>query len=167
MYCPKCSQSQGSDDASFCSRCGFRLGVVKDLISTGGVLPLQQAAAIEQDGSARGDRGIRLGIKLIFSSVILLPAFIALSRWFDSPIPLSAPVTIFLAGLATILYSGSFTEFVLSNQKRSPAFAGVTQRRSLGGPAEQIRLKRLSTAEFIEPISVTESTTRNLRVAAD
>ena len=33
MYCPKCSQQQASDEVRFCSRCGFQLGVVKELLS--------------------------------------------------------------------------------------------------------------------------------------
>ena len=33
MYCPKCSQNQVSDEVRFCSRCGFQLGVVKELLA--------------------------------------------------------------------------------------------------------------------------------------
>ncbi len=35
MYCPKCSQQQASDEVRFCSRCGFQLGVVKELLAQG------------------------------------------------------------------------------------------------------------------------------------
>jgi hypothetical protein len=33
MYCPKCSQIQTEDGLRFCSRCGFQLGVVKELLA--------------------------------------------------------------------------------------------------------------------------------------
>lgn len=33
MYCPKCSQQQASDEVRFCSRCGFQLGAVKELLA--------------------------------------------------------------------------------------------------------------------------------------
>jgi hypothetical protein len=33
MYCPKCSQIQAEDGLRFCSRCGFQLGVVKELLA--------------------------------------------------------------------------------------------------------------------------------------
>jgi len=36
MYCPKCSQQQASDEVRFCSRCGFQLGVVKELLAQAG-----------------------------------------------------------------------------------------------------------------------------------
>ena len=39
MYCPKCSQQQASDEARFCSRCGFQLGVVKELLSQAAAPP--------------------------------------------------------------------------------------------------------------------------------
>ncbi len=39
MFCPNCSQSQVSDEIRFCSRCGFPLSVVAELISNDGILP--------------------------------------------------------------------------------------------------------------------------------
>ncbi|HYP26564.1 MAG TPA: zinc ribbon domain-containing protein [Blastocatellia bacterium] len=35
MYCPKCGHQQTSDTFRFCSRCGFQLGFLKELIATG------------------------------------------------------------------------------------------------------------------------------------
>jgi hypothetical protein len=34
MYCPKCSQQQASDNVRFCSRCGFQLNVIKELLAS-------------------------------------------------------------------------------------------------------------------------------------
>jgi len=34
MHCPKCGQQQVSDEMRFCSRCGFALGIVTELILT-------------------------------------------------------------------------------------------------------------------------------------
>ncbi|HYU97987.1 MAG TPA: hypothetical protein VE977_04120, partial [Pyrinomonadaceae bacterium] len=39
MYCPKCSQIQTEDGLRFCSRCGFQLGVVKELLAEPGSAP--------------------------------------------------------------------------------------------------------------------------------
>ncbi|MDQ6786100.1 MAG: hypothetical protein M3033_04690 [Acidobacteriota bacterium] len=39
MYCPRCSQEQISEETSFCSRCGFPLGLVAEIIAYGGFLP--------------------------------------------------------------------------------------------------------------------------------
>jgi hypothetical protein len=39
MYCPRCSQQQVSEETKFCSRCGFPLGLVSEILSHGGFLP--------------------------------------------------------------------------------------------------------------------------------
>lgn len=39
MHCPNCGQQQVSDQTKFCSRCGFPLGLVSELLAHGGFLP--------------------------------------------------------------------------------------------------------------------------------
>ena len=39
MFCPRCSQQQVSEETKFCSRCGFPLGLVSEILSHGGFLP--------------------------------------------------------------------------------------------------------------------------------
>lgn len=39
MYCPRCSQQQVSEETKFCSRCGFPLGLISELLAHGGFLP--------------------------------------------------------------------------------------------------------------------------------
>src|SRR5688500_766621 len=39
MHCPRCGQQQVSDQTKFCSRCGFQLGLVAELLENGGFLP--------------------------------------------------------------------------------------------------------------------------------
>lgn len=45
MHCPRCGQEQTSADIKFCSRCGFQLDIVADLLANGGYLP--QLAALD------------------------------------------------------------------------------------------------------------------------
>ena len=45
MHCPNCGQQQISSDTKFCSRCGFQLSIVSELLANGGVLP--QLAALQ------------------------------------------------------------------------------------------------------------------------
>ena len=118
MYCPRCSQQQVTDDASFCSRCGFQLGVVKELLVTDGALPAR-ATDFKSGFSSPGRRGARLGAKLIFFSLISLPLFIALSVNADSPIPFWPPGLIFLAGLTFVLYARIFREDILPSKKQA------------------------------------------------
>jgi uncharacterized membrane protein YvbJ len=37
MFCPKCGQQQLSEETKFCSRCGFLLTAVWDLVSNNGL----------------------------------------------------------------------------------------------------------------------------------
>lgn len=39
MHCPSCGQQQVSSEIKFCSRCGFPMGLVSDLLAHGGFLP--------------------------------------------------------------------------------------------------------------------------------
>jgi hypothetical protein len=39
MHCPRCGQQQVSEEIKFCSRCGFQLGLIPELIAHGGFLP--------------------------------------------------------------------------------------------------------------------------------
>ncbi len=39
MFCPNCGQQQVSQEIKFCSRCGFPLGLVSEILSHGGFLP--------------------------------------------------------------------------------------------------------------------------------
>jgi hypothetical protein len=47
MHCPRCGQQQVSDETKFCSRCGFQLVIVTELLANGGVLP--QLAALQKN----------------------------------------------------------------------------------------------------------------------
>ena len=39
MHCPSCGQQQVSNEIKFCSRCGFPMGLIADVLAHGGFLP--------------------------------------------------------------------------------------------------------------------------------
>lgn len=39
MFCPNCGQQQASNQMKFCSKCGFPLGLVSEVLANGGFLP--------------------------------------------------------------------------------------------------------------------------------
>ena len=47
MFCPRCSQQQVSEETKFCSRCGFPLGLVSEILAHDGFLP--QLAELYKD----------------------------------------------------------------------------------------------------------------------
>ncbi|MEA2172961.1 MAG: hypothetical protein QOD00_553 [Blastocatellia bacterium] len=165
MYCPKCSQQQLSESVRFCSRCGFALGPVVELLNGNEVLAAREAAKLWKL-SLRHHKGTRIGAKLLFFSIVLMPLAIGLSAIFDSPAPLLIPLTVFLAGMTQIMYVRLFGESALP-EKRMPgsALPNANERRSelpsTQEPAPSLIDSRpINTAEIVQPPpSVTERTT--------
>jgi hypothetical protein len=169
MFCPKCGQQQATDEMRFCSRCGFQLGVVAALISTGGVPPAVIISNAQVDSRLPAKRRTRQGAKLMFASGVVSPIAMAFSIMFDSPVPLLIPFTIFLAGLTWMLYFRWFGEDESSSAHQSPATQLVaTNQAFLPSPqtlfVEDSVRQANSTAEIVRPPSVTEHTTKLLDV---
>ena len=118
MFCPKCSQAQVSEKVRFCSRCGFRLDTIKELIedeettdkgqSRQGLLPQQK------------DISIGAGLMFIGGLVALLWGFV-----------LGGPPVDSLPQAFLIL--GSVLSFILL--LFHPLLSGL--RRSFSGTEEQ------------------------------
>lgn len=167
MYCPRCSQQQTSDVVRFCPGCGFQLNVVAELLSTNGALIAREAGPRKKVALLRR-KGVRVGAKLLFLSLFLLPLAILLSVGFDSPGPFILPFIIFLLGSAKVLYTLLFGEPAHSEMP-APLHAGLSAtKRRFDLPAPQStpipinESKRINTAEMVRPPSVTEHTTQLL-----
>lgn len=170
MYCPRCSQEQGSEAVSFCTRCGLQLGAIKDLLAAGGTPSGKQIVSRSRHWLP-SRRSLRFGVKLMFFSLMLSPIFLALSFAFDSPFPLCPPAVLFLAGLTCTLYSWIFGEDLIpSRHKATATLSGVILESSTLpspspqslGPQGELRAMPVHTAEMIHPPSVTERTTNLL-----
>lgn len=166
MYCPRCSQQQISDNVRFCPGCGFQLIAVAQLLSTHGA-PDTRTAEARKNVSLLRRKGVRLGAKLIFLSVFLLPPGLWLSVEFDSPGPLMPALIIFLIGLAESLYTIIFGEpDPLGILASPPRELSTNQRLNLpatqGIPIPINEPRRINTAEMARRPSVTEHTTQLL-----
>ena len=104
MYCPKCGLQQPNETMRFCSRCGFQLGATSQLLTNNGMLPMNPQNYVALPPKQK-PKGLKQGLMIILLSVVLFPVIIGLCALFDSPAPLLISVTMFLAGLAWILYS--------------------------------------------------------------
>jgi hypothetical protein len=167
MYCPKCGQQQVSDEMRFCSRCGFQLGVVTALIAGNGIPPAALVTDVQDEKRLARRLGARQGAKLMFAGGVLSPIALGFSILFESPLPLLIPFTIFLAGLAWMLYYRLFgEETAQASQATSPSQLNAAQESFLpasqGAPVANINKPSASTAEIAQPFSVTENTTRLL-----
>lgn len=167
MYCPKCGQQQVSGEMRFCPRCGFQLGVVTALLAGNGIPPASLVADVQDEKRLARRRGARQGAKLMFAGGVLLPVAFGFCILFDSPLPLIIPFTIFLAGLAWMLYFRLFGEEAAQpSQASSPAPLNAAPQSFLPAPqsipVSNINKSSGSTAEMAQPFSVTENTTRLL-----
>lgn len=178
MYCPQCGQQQTSNEMRFCSRCGFPLGGVADLVATGGI-PQTGTALAERTGElSPRQKGRRAGIMLMCSSLLVVPIVTLLSVFIIGNqqllIPLAAILT-FVGGLLRIIYAhlyeddtpGARQDAGASYAPVTPAQLNTGARISALPPAQSIPVsdfapRRMNTAELVQPPSVTENTTRLL-----
>ena len=182
MYCPKCSQQQVSDDVRFCSRCGFSLGAVRELMAGGGA-PVAHGAEAQAGQLSRGQRGVRKGAWMMLASLALTLVAGLITAIDDGfAVLLLLPVLCFVIGFALVLYGVFWAERRARRVKgaASQAHAAAAMPGQLGAAARSLALsptraaaaesftaRRAETAEMMRPPSVTENTTRLLDGEAD
>src|SRR4051812_20240128 len=116
MYCPRCGQQQATDSMRFCSRCGFAMEGVMQLLANGGMLPAYQPPAGEKKMSPRR-KGVKQGVLLILIGAILVPILGVMSGFapgrlenvFEFFAAISALVC-FLGGPLRMLFAAIFEE---------------------------------------------------------
>ncbi|HMF55296.1 MAG TPA: zinc ribbon domain-containing protein [Pyrinomonadaceae bacterium] len=178
MFCPQCGQQQPSEDMRFCSRCGFQLQGVTQLLATGG-----QPALVPMEGGVRRRspryEGVKQGVSLFLIGMVLVPLVAVFSTLvLRHPELFVPPVAIicFVGGLMRIIYALIFQEGAKSmGQYDLPAYAPPTAQQQMGAgsaarlgalPPQRVMpvsgWRRPDTAELVQPPSVTENTTKLL-----
>lgn len=177
MFCPKCGQQQASDSVRFCSRCGFQLEVVKELLNTDGAL-VWPGAETQKSYRSQRNRGIRQGVMLMLLTALIVPVAAMLSKLGLLPREFVALAAIICAvgGFMRLVYALMFEEGAQNRKPAAPAYnapAPSAQFRPGAAasalPPQQSRpasdfygVRRTETAEMAQPPSVTENTTRLL-----
>ncbi|MDQ3799652.1 MAG: zinc ribbon domain-containing protein [Acidobacteriota bacterium] len=130
MFCPACGQRQISEETRFCSRCGFLLTGVTQLIANGGAFPPPQA--LTSPGAKKMTprrKGLRKGGKLFMSGILIVPLLgIITMGILDMPgyfVGIAALIT-FLGGLLRMIYallfeSNDLYEMTLEEEARGAA----------------------------------------------
>src|SRR5918911_536815 len=106
MFCPQCGQRQISNEARFCSACGFPLNVVTELLTNGGQLPWRPPAT--GVGLSPRQRGIRQGALMMLSTILVVPLLAILGvSLFHMPgqIVALAAIGLPIGGFLRILYA--------------------------------------------------------------
>ena len=73
MFCPKCAAEINSDETKFCSRCGFIIESVRNIVGQNGQ---------DENEISNFEKGLRFGVKLLLLAVILFPVLQVLSGFF-------------------------------------------------------------------------------------
>ena len=177
MYCPQCGQQQVTNEMRFCSRCGFPLGGVTELLASGGVLRAGGGDELREQALSPRRRGVKQGVLMLLLGAVIVPILGIINSYQEQTNLLemfvaATAIIFFAGGLMRIIYAATFESAVPSD---SPARVPAAQpsQLNMGGrvsalpPAESTPVpnftpRRKNTAELVRPPSVTENTTRLL-----
>ncbi len=107
MFCPRCGQEQINNETRFCSRCGFLMTGVTELISNNGLIPERQLTIKDWKNSPK-KRGIKQGAILFLSGALIVPLlgiiFVGILNFEGYIVGIAALLT-FLGGILRMLYA--------------------------------------------------------------
>lgn len=109
MHCPRCGQQQISNETRFCSRCGFLLTGIAQVISNDGIVPQQQSNTFFAAGSPRR-RGVMQGVFFFLLTFLFVPltgiltAFLGIEPF----LPAISAILFFMGGLLRVVYALMF-----------------------------------------------------------
>lgn len=178
MFCPQCGQQQVTGIIRFCSRCGFPLDGVIQLLGSGGIIPAYRAVNEPVQISPR-KKGVKQGGLLLLSGAVIVPilamfASFANGSTFLEILAALAAIICFIGGPLRMLYAAVFEEGAPKPIRPygPPVPIHVPQQFGPHGqapalPPPPVRTPnswrtRPNTAELVNPPSVTENTTRLL-----
>lgn len=175
MYCPQCGQQQVSGAVRFCSRCGFPLDGVIQLLASGGLMPVYRSADEPVQISPRR-KGVKQGAILFLSGAVIVPLLGIIASfsngYFPSLLTALAAVICFIGGPFRMLFAALFEEGAPKPTMMygpppmtPPQFAPPRQNAALPPPPSvhgPSSWRRPNTDELANRPSVTENTTRLL-----
>ena len=175
MFCPQCGQQQATGVVRFCSRCGFPLDGVIQLLGTGGIIPVYRNPDEPVPVSARR-KGVKQGGLMLLSGAVVVPLLGVMASFGNSAfleiLTAFAAIICFIGGPLRMLYAAVFEEGAPSPVRMygpppvaKPQFGPPMQHHALPPPPVRSASgwrSRPNTAELVSPPSVTENTTRLL-----
>jgi hypothetical protein len=132
MHCPKCGQQQISEETRFCSKCGFLLTGISQVIANEGLLP---GHVIEDKMSAR-KRGVLQGLFIFLLSFLIVP-IVTIITIFANAEPFAVVISTVLlvaGGFLRMAYALMF-ESAQPGAKTFEENAAATTRQLWGRPS--------------------------------
>jgi len=109
MHCPRCGQQQVSNETRFCSRCGFLLTGIAQVISNDGIVPEQKNTTFFAAGSPRR-RGVMQGVFFFLLTFLVVPIVAIMTVAINAEpflVAISA-ILFFVGGLLRVIYALMF-----------------------------------------------------------
>ena len=180
MHCPRCGQQQISDQTKFCSRCGFQLGIVSELLENGGFLP--RLAELNQGKKPIFTRknGVVFSVLWFIFFVMMVPAFFGIAGA-DEVAGASAAFGVFstmmllIFSLAMLKRTPKAYELAAHQIPGAQPHAGLYGNQQMGAlPPQQSQpastyvapagnWRAPDTGDLTRPGSITEGTTKLLK----
>lgn len=179
MYCPRCGQQQISDQTKFCSRCGFLLALVGDVLQNNGTLPELEALNQAPKGLFTRRNGILFSVIWFMFFLLIMTPF-----WGIADVEEMAALCAVLGIFGGLIFLITSLVVLKKPTKSSPSYQPIhvpqQQPATLYGapqhpalPAQQMipaneytapqgSWRTPDTGEFAVPGSVTDSTTKLL-----
>ena len=178
MHCPRCGQQQASVETKFCSRCGFPLGLISEILGHGGFLPQLADLPGKKKKWLTRKNGLKFTLMWFIFFTVFMTAIAGLTGADEEIVGFFA-VLGSLGGLLLMTSSFLFlskepTQFQSEFHQPPPPqqFAhGMHQQNALPPqsyqPAEGYipagSWKAPETGDLVQPGSVTDATTKLLR----
>lgn len=151
MFCPTCGQQQISEETRFCSRCGFLLSGVAELIHNGGAYP-QAIQPLKAKKDSPRKRGLKQGLFIFLLSFLVVP----LTAIFTIAIDAREP---FLVAIAAILLTvGGLLRMAYALMFESSEPYGATLEENALNAAQNFLGKNKSAAALPPQQSIPTST---------
>ena len=180
MFCPRCGQEQVNNETRFCSRCGFLMTGVTELIVNDGVIPEKYCARSRTRRIHRKNAASNKARCCFMSGILMVPLIaIIFAGIFNTEgfIVAIAALLTFVAGILRMLYaflfeSGNPNENTLEENvlATSQKFLNKQKNKNALPPQQSIPTSTYeppTTGNWrdtsdLEPSSVTENTTKLL-----
>ena len=174
MYCPKCSQ-QLSDEIRFCSRCGFLLTGIAEVVKHDGHIPGSQMRDNKSLSTPR-KKGFKQGLFALLLLILTSPVWLIIGKELElHPAPLFLTLFIlFISCVIRMIYAVMFE----SNAPFAPETDNFQSQQAFSGHGNVGSLPAPQTnpiSDFVPPVkgtwrdsnelafsSVTDVTTRQL-----
>ncbi len=177
MFCPNCGQQQVSEEIKFCSRCGFPMGLVSELLAHGGFLP-QLAELYKSKHFFSRRNGLIFSLFWFMIFVLILTPLAGVSNLDDlagvfALIGTMGGLVLMVASFLTLkkeqpkfdipqnTLSGSSAKNLHGTNQNALPPQQTQPAQSYAAPANA--WKSADTGELVRPNSVTEGTTKLLK----